>query len=320
MTPALQSYTPTPRPLNYDALEGAEGCGPETGNEFFGTLPFARMCVYPHNPNSTRFGQPDTVSYTFGPIQPGTSIQPFNISWSAWISTVGVRVSKLGYIIPTSPTLGSPSALFPVVTDATKVTHCFDSAGLLHMAVERPGTGFIELKWYTDNLGTMRGLFVFGNSPMLFNTGSVEVSAGVVMYYLRGERPFVLLARFSNDNFAVEHEVALYLRSNLTRLISISSMGTEVRLYGSDAKNHDVTLYSPPYSQRLSDECQVGTMLDEGVMTQLVTNIIKLSDKARVGVVFSRSFMKLGEVVAPMPTKIDKTKLGVAFDFGEMNE
>jgi hypothetical protein len=292
MNKALQSYTPTVLPLDYDSLGSREGCEADSGNDIMGALAFTQVCVFSAS-GGQQFAQLDTVSYAVGPDVPGApATRPHMLVWTAWVASSGIRIGVVGSVTPPANSLGVMSGLFPA-TVTTKLTHCFDSQGLLHMAIQKEDPGFIELKWYVDNSGTIADLSFEGNSPLLFDLSDVDPSgsAGVVCYYLRIEHPFVVFARFAQDNFATEQTIMPDLRINAVRLISIRSIGNIVKMYVKDDSGRDGTLTSPPYPLRFLEAASNNISFVHGVITQGVAGSIAISEKSNVAISFVRGMI-----------------------------
>lgn len=310
MSRELQSYTPIVHPLNYDSLASREGCEIETAYDVLGTLGFVNVCVFSHDDLNFRFALPDTISYQSGPDGEGVAGKQL-ATWTAWVDTAGVRYGLVGNIKPPS-TLGIVAPLFPA-TKTTKITHCFDSNGVLHMAAEKPGElGFIEVK-----NGTLDVSFS-GKSPLLFNLANLEPTAGVVCYYLRSDLEFTLLARFGVESFATEHIVIPALRVNLERLISIRSIGNLAKLYASDDTGRDATLTSNAYGLLGSSKTTLGVTFVSAAMTQAAVPTSDQSDAGQVTISFMKALMSdaTAETVAN-PT--EKGTMAVSFESAEMN-
>lgn len=310
MSQEIQTYTPTVHPLNYDALASREGCEPQTEIDVLLSRGFNNLCVFSHDSSNFRFAQSDLVSYQVGPYAQDIAGEQ-KITWSAWVGVTGIRLGKVGIVYPPAMQLGSPSSLFPA-TRTSKVTHCFDYAGTLHVAIQKAAPNFIELKNGTVDL-TFAGI-----SPLLFNLNNISPGAGVVCYYLRNDLPFTLLARFSQESFATEHFAISQARVNLTRLISIRALGNLVKLYATDEQGRDVTLTSPNYSLLGSDKATNSLAFVSGRMLTAISPSSNQSDKGKVGVGFVKGVMTdaTAETVA-IPG--EKGTVGVSFNSGEMN-
>lgn len=281
MNPAFSSFTPRVKPLNYDALLLVRGCQEESGNEYFGVLAFDQVCVDVHDAESLPFNKPDTVSYQLGPVTPGTQ-DGFQNVWTAWVGTEGIRIGKVGYITPPADTTGSASSLYPSATP-TKLSHAFGTGGLLAIVIQKTSET-IELKRYTDDIGTTDTKTWSGLSPVIFFSGLLDKGegrdTGFVVYYLKEGRPLELFARFQQDDFATEYVVVPSMRVQAVRLLSVSKIESKMALRFVDTIGRDCTLYSPDYAVILEDQAQVSTEILDGTYIEAGVPVTPDPDKA----------------------------------------
>lgn len=269
MSHALHTYTPRVRPLNYDALDLVDGCEDETGIEFYGMLPFERVCITsPHDDTDIKFNQPVKVSYQLGPDTTGGAY-PYLTEWTAWVGAVGVRIGKLGIIDPaTSEDLGQASSLYPS-TKPVKISHAFGASGLLAMAVQL-SFDQIEVKRYTNNLGAVATYSWAGRSALIFWSGLLikgegNPDQGLVVYYLKEGFPRTLFARFEQDNFGAERIVIDNMRATPVRLVSARKEGSKFFLRYIDDLGRDCTMQTGEFAIDLSDAGTATTSLDSGL-------------------------------------------------------
>lgn len=317
MKPALQVFTPTVRPLNYDALASRLGCEDETGATFLNIQPFTRLCVFEHDPDDYFFNKLPTVSHQAGPDVQGQPL-PHQYGWTVWQATEGLRVAKVSRITPPADATGQPSALFPTF-QTPGLSFCFNSDGLIHIAVEKTPPDYIELRRYTDTTGTMAAPLSFpGRQPLLFNASLLAPKLGVVCYYLKAELPFVIFARFAADNFAVEHIVMPDLRVNITSLRLIRAIGNYAKLYATDVDGRDVTLTTPPQAIQLTSAASVSVGFVAGAMFPLTAQGEDTSSKSKITIGFYKGAIFDG-TAETQSIPAEKSTIDVGFEGGEMN-
>lgn len=316
MKPALQSYTPTVHVLNYDSLDSRAGCDVQTGGEFYGVLAPHQLCVFAHDADNPKYNQPPTVSYQLGPAVQGGDL-PHQTLWTAWIATEGVRIGKVPTpLVPPADDLGVASSLFPGDV-STKITHCFDSDGLVHIAIHKPTPGFINLKWYTDESGTMADTSWAGTQPLLFNFGLMDGSLDVVCYYLRQDKPFCLFARYKQDNFVNEYQITDSLRVNIVLLSRAVKVGDTVEIYGRDDDGRDVKITIGPFAIQLSDRADIGALFEKAEMFRITTDPVLLDDAAEIGASFFSASMIDG-TAETQPIAVEKMVIGTSFESAEI--
>lgn len=332
MNHGIQSFTPTVHPLYYDALTARQGCDGEIGIDVLGSLHFDQSCVFSHDADNFRFTQERNVSYQVGP-QTTAQANPQLTTWTAWIggngagAGLGIRIGQVGVIAPPASTLGVLSGLFPVLPAGTvSLTHAFDSIGFLHLAVESVPPGFIHLRYYTSAsaLVAPSDTSFAGISPVLINLANVDPSggAGVACYYLKPEIPFTLFARFSQDAFATRYAVSPALRVNLTKLISIRSVGNLVKLYAVDDLGRDVTLTSADYALEFSEPSLLGVNLVSGFMGVIAVLADAGGDNSSLGIglVSPIGGRMIDATAETSVISEDQSVLGVNVEAGEMQQ
>lgn len=272
MNKALQSYTPVPRPLYYDSLEAAVGTESESGNDYYGSLAFEWITVRKHDPNDSRFDQPDTISYSMGPAVPGDPTKPFKTQWVAWQATKGIRVGNES-VTPPADDKGSLSGLFPTGV-YTKVTHGFNENGMLAIAIEKDGP-FVEVRWHVDEFN-QSSLSFPGSEPCLFYTGLIESGdpgeGRLMCYYSKPDMPKRLYARFQHEGFEVEYVIHPELRISIERIITTYADGRYQIMLMVDSLGRDVILTSPNYALYLEDSTSVDMLLEGGEIEQIVVD------------------------------------------------
>lgn len=323
MNKSFSAYTPRPRPLDYDAILGRDGCEPESGNSFYGLLAFEELCVAPHSATSAVFNQPATVSYSLGPYYKGIPQEPYVTMWSAWVATAGIRVGKVGPVVPPANTTGELSSLYPEATPSA-LTHAWDASGLLAIAIQKTADT-IELKHYLDTSGTNIGTYTWaGQSPALFYTGLVvkadPAASPLVCYYLKAaDGGKTIYARFSADAWATEQIIIPTLRIGLARLISATSYGAKVQLFALDTQGRDVTLTTPQHAVGGLDAATLAVALAGGNVYVVAQDFgLAGTDKATLDIAapFGQVFEPLTDPTDPPPA--EKASLSVAFIGGEV--
>lgn len=316
---SFSPYTPRVKPLNYDALSLKAGCEADSGNDFFDVLAFDQVCVAPHNADNYGFTEPDTVSYARGPRDAGDTHKPFTTGWAAWVATAGIRIGKLSYVVPPANTEGVASALYPT-TKPTKLSIAFDRFALLHMAIQKTSTT-VEVKWYSDNAGTVATASWTGISCVLFFPGLSaprEEGSSVVAYYLRADRPNVLFARFADEGYATERTVMPAMRVNLTRLIGITALPDfRAALRAVDALGRDVTLYTPAYSVLVREAATLATSFESGLVFNAAVPAPDQAENATLAISFATGLVFDATVAAALPA--DGGELNIEFDSGEVS-
>jgi len=321
--------------MDYDAIVGREGCEPESGNEWYGLLPFTELCVWPHDKESEIFTQPATVSYSIGPDQRGNQTKPYFTSWAVWVGTIGVRVGQADHVDPPANDLGENSSLYLKVKPE-ELTHAWNGKGDLAIAIQKDKDN-IELKQYVDDAGTIATYAWRGRSPVLYYSGHVlhgDPSEGqLVCYYLHPEMPRVLYARFESEGFATERIVMPALRLGLAQLINVVTIedaliGGKVALYALSVRGRDVTLTTAEHIPTFAESAFLGIGFgdlngdpgeDGGVYHVTIdTPEILVVDQAKIDIKVDG-----GTIIKPLidydttPT-VESTSLSVALVGGEI--
>jgi len=318
MNKSFATYTPRPRPMEYDAIAGRDGCEPESGFDYYGLKAFDEMCVFPHDPTSKIFNQPPTVSYSFGPQTSGNATKPFLTGWAVWVATVGVRVGKTSYVVPPSNGLGSASTLYPN-EKPSELTHSWNVNGDLAIAIQKDAET-IELK---INASTFSWL---GRSPALFYSGHVVHGdpsdlGQLVCYYIKPTTSTTTLyARFEVEAWAIEHIIMPSIRVPIVRLINASSIESKLHLFAIDDRGRDVTLTTPLHPALFDkDKANILVEMVQSAIYVLAVDVGVLAlDKAKITM-----SLPSGKVFSPLidtdttPT-IEKMGLSVALVGGEI--
>lgn len=310
------------RPLVYDAIAGRSGCEPESGNTFYGLKAFNELCVAQHDAESVIFGQPDTVSYSDGPLYKGVDEGAYMLNrWAAWVATAGVRVGKVWPVTLPGDNLGDASALYPQ-TKPTHLTHAWSSEALLAIAIQKD-EDTIELKQYIEDDGEIATYTWEGQSPVLVNSAAVvkgdPSEGGLVCYYLKEDKPRIIYARFERDDYATERVVMPELRVPLVRLIRASSFQTKMQLFALDDQGRDVTLTTPIHPGRFDDAADLAVGLVGGAIYNLAVNRGEIaSEKSTLDIA-----APFGEVLSPLvepavPPPAEAASLSVALVGGEV--
>lgn len=309
----LQSYTPLAAPLYYDSLAAREGCEETSGNTILGFKAYTSICVFGHDPTSKVFNQPDTVSYSIGPVEPGEGVLPFHTFWAAWVGSHGVRIGKMDSVTPPANETGVASALYPDTVPA-KISHAFNDVGLLFMAIPS-GVASTEIKWYTNTEGATSTITFGGTSCVLFNNSlldsSIKSKSGVAALYLRPELPASLFVRFEGEPagaFSIEHVLMPDLRAQPKRLIQVSTFQRQQILRYIDRDGRDVKLTSPIYGTEIDTENKVTvkTELEFGIVhtAGVLASETALSDKLGVSSRLEYGFVYRA-LIAPAPPNSD---------------
>lgn len=322
MQKAFQSYTPRVRPLEYDSLLLDSGCQdlPE-GNDFFLTLAFARICIFPHDLSSAIFNQPETVAYTIGPTGTGEPL-PWSTSWAAWVGPTGVRVKKTAFIAPGS-TLGALSSLFPT-SKPTKLAIGFLTNSQMAIAIQKT-TEAIQVKWFKDDSGLVESIgdvSFTGNSPAFFQNGMIagsddEDENDLVLYYLQPADPRKVFARFEREHFTIEHEINARIQTDLDSLKSSATDDRKQVLYARDLNGRDITLTTDDYVITLDgDAADLSMAFTAGQYINNAEDADAGSDSSTIEVAFTD-----GRYHDPVETtgtlSGDAAELSLAFTAGE---
>lgn len=317
----LQAYTPTIFNLDYDSLRAQVGCETETGTDYFNWIAFNEICISEFDENDRLFGQPENVSYSVGPQTQGVGDEPYKTGWSAWVADAGIRIGKVGTVTPPSNTIGAESALYPTATP-DKLTHAFGAEGLLAIAIQKD-TNLIELKRYTDTSGAIATTEYTGFSPILWYSGLLDTAddpnSGLVLFYLKSERPSQLFARFQLEGFATERIVIADLRTPLKRLISTFAWGRQQYLLAIDKYDRAVTLKSPIYPVRMNDRnaMGLGVFFSDGIVLDQAVEMDIGYQKCTLATSFHNGYV-YAAIVEPSPQPPnEKATLAIAFENGD---
>lgn len=315
---AFQSYTPRVRFLQYNSMGALGGCQPESGTTILSLLAFDQICIFTHDDEDPDFVQPDTVSYSIGPFTPGDPT-PFRSTWTAWLGSDGVRIGKVGPVVPPADTTGVASALVPVI-QGLKVSHAFNGDGLLSIVVQRDAN-FSEVFWYTSDAGATTSLVFYGQSPVLFFTGLLHHGdpnlADVALLYLKSENPTRLYVRFRSESYATEHLLMPDLGATPSRLIGASAEGDQMRLRFIDTLGRDVTLKSPSYAILIDDSTQCTISFDSGTVGAAAVRAELDPDGSKVTVSFDGGVVFSAAVELDTALPQEKANSTVSFENGE---
>ncbi len=96
MNSFFESFRGKVKRFEYSSIRAREGCDDITGNEYFGVLPFERLCVARHNGSAgSRFIDNDEVSFSAGPYANRIADFAFNHKWVAWRALPGIRYGRV---------------------------------------------------------------------------------------------------------------------------------------------------------------------------------------------------------------------------------
>lgn len=222
------------------------------------------------------FSKPQTLDFCLGPNEPGIPEDArFTISWAAWVSDTGVRVGKAEEVDLPANNQGEKSSLYPT-TKPSHLSLAFDRNALLAIAIQNTEKQ-IEIKWYTDNIGTTQVFRFTGFSPLLFCNwltyyGPNNENTDVVCYYLKFHQPNTLFARFQHEGYAVEHVINDDLPVNLGYLIHTYESENQQVLMAKSDLGDNATLSSPTYGVFRLEETSLSIPLPSGTYNATAVN------------------------------------------------
>lgn len=283
MSKALQSWTPRVRPLVYDSLQQDIGCQPTHGERFLSARPPIRVCIIdPHLRTNEVFAQSPLVSHATGPAALGGSL-PWGTAWTAWVSSVGVRIAPVADVILPASDVGTISPVY-AATKPSRLSLGFTTEGQIAIAIQKTASS-VEVKWIEG--GETQTASFAGSYPVLFNTGLLSFGddydeTDLAMHYIRQETPRSLYVRFQREDFAIEHVVTSSLQARLVSLIEAGTQGLQHLIYGQDALGRDVTIYSAEYIGELDGDAMAwGVGINSGSyrLTAVVAGLPSPADK-----------------------------------------
>lgn len=222
------------------------------------------------------FNKPQTLDFCLGPNEPGTPEDArFTISWAAWVSDTGVRVGKAEEVDLPANNQGEKSSLYPT-TKPSHLSLAFDRNALLAIAIQNTEKQ-IEIKWYSDDIGTTQNFRFTGLSPLLFCNwltyyGPNNEDTDVVCYYLKTHRSNTLFARFQHEGYAIERVINDDLPVNLGYLIHTYESENQQVLMAKSDLGDNVTLSSPTYGVFRLEESVLSIPLPSGTYNATAVN------------------------------------------------
>ncbi len=314
MNHALQSYTPTAFPLNYDALAGRGGTQDVTGNDVLGSLAFLTIEIGDVGSLlSFEFGRAMATCYAVGPAVDGSpEVRPHRTGWVAWCNPgAGIRYEIESELITPPSSHGSASDLFTTGT-FNHVSICWDKTGFSTQAVNKSDPLYSEVKWHTGDL-TFEGRY-----PVLLDLDDIDTAGeyGVMVYYIKASSPFSIFGRFAVEDYATEHELMFNLPTPQAKLVQIRSIGNLVFLYGVDSEGRQLIYYSPPYSVSPKDKALMSASILSG-STAISLAKISLTEKpvdALISIIAGR--MSSGVIPVVLDGEITDTDTSILY--GEM--
>lgn len=267
---ALHSYTPRPKPLNYDALAIEYGCTDAAGVKQFGLNAFSEICVSRHTADpSSPFNKNEQTDVTLGPVAPGIPDGAFANSWVAWVATAGVRVNRGNFVIPPADTSGFQ---YPGLFTATKTDHlswAFDVAANPAMVITTSPTG-ATLKWHIDEV-LYNTTTLTATTPILLFTGilnkdQIAANNELVLIFLQPSHPHALYALFQRDGFVHRYTIMDDIRVPLAKLLAVGTTeDSRFIIYARTSFGDDVALKTDRYLISLEDDLsEINTRLTGG--------------------------------------------------------
>lgn len=266
------------------------------------------------------FNKPQTLDFCLGPVTPGTpEASKFTVTWAAWVADAGIRVGKSSSIVLPANSTGEKSTLYPT-TKTTHLSLSFDKYALLAIAIQKTATT-IEIKRYTDNIGTIATVSFVGISPQLFCNwltyfGQNDDETDLVCFYLKASQKNTIFARFQNDNFAIEYVINQNLPADIAYLVRTYSQFNKQIILAKTALGDNATISSGLYGVIGSEASGLSISIESGsYFLRAVNSTVNAGDQANLFVSLRR-INKYASKNATVGSGNDKANLSLSIISG----